>query len=67
MLSPIDKGAVSPINKGAVSPIDKGADNKNSISNLRPVSVLTVFSKRFENASKNQLVFTIFMKLLRKL
>ena len=28
----------------AVSLIDKGAENKNSISNFRPVSVLSVFS-----------------------
>ena len=31
-----------------VSPIDKGTDNKNSISNFRPVSELSVFSKIFE-------------------
>ena len=40
----------------AVSPIDKGADNKNNISNFRPVSVLSVFSKIFEAVIKNQLV-----------
>ena len=40
----------------AVSPIDKGTDNKNSISNFRPVSVLSVFSKILEAAMKNQLV-----------
>ena len=40
----------------AVSPVDKGTDNKNSISNFRPVSVLSVFSKIFEAVIKNQLV-----------
>ena len=37
------------------SPIDKGTDNKNSISNFRPVSVLSVFFKIFEAVIKNQL------------
>ena len=32
----------------AISPIDKGTDNKNSISNFRPVRVVSVFSKLFE-------------------
>ena len=32
----------------AVSPVDQGTDNKNSISNFRPVSVQSVFSKIFE-------------------
>ena len=40
----------------AVSPVDKGTDNKNSISNFRPVSVMSVFSKIFEAVIKNQLV-----------
>ena len=40
----------------AVWSIDKGTDNKNSISNFRPVSVLTVFPKIFEAVIKNQLV-----------
>ena len=39
----------------AVSSVDKGTDNKYSISNFRPVSVLSVFSKVFEAAIKNQL------------
>ena len=39
----------------AVSPADKGTDNKNSISNFRPVSVLSVFSKIFKAVIKNQL------------
>ena len=40
----------------AVSPIDKGAGNKNSISNFRPASVLSVFSKIFKAVIKNRLV-----------
>ena len=36
-------------------PIDKGTDNKNSISNFRPVSVLSVFSKIFEAVIKSLL------------
>ena len=36
-----------------VSPIDKGTDNKNSISNFRPVSELSVFSKIFEAVINN--------------
>ena len=39
-----------------VSPIDKKTDNKNKISNYRPVSVLNVFSKVYEIVSKNALV-----------
>ena len=39
-----------------VSPIDKKTDNKNKISNYRPVSVLNVFSKVYEILSKNALV-----------
>ena len=39
----------------AVSPVDDDADNKNSISNFRPVSVLRVFSKTFEAVIKSQL------------
>ena len=41
----------------AVSLIDKGTDNKNSISNIRPVSVLSAFSKIFEAVMKKQLIF----------
>ena len=40
----------------AVSSIYKGTDNKNNISNFRPVSLLTVFSKIFEAVIKNELV-----------
>ena len=51
----------------AISPIDKGADNKNSISNFRPVSILSVFSEISEVVIKNQLalyVENIFSPLL---
>ena len=40
----------------AASPINKGNGNKNSISNFRLLSVLSVFSKIFEAIIKNQLV-----------
>ena len=43
----------------AVSPIDKGNDNKNSISNFGPVSILSVFSKIFEVVIKNQLALYV--------
>ena len=51
----------------AVSPIDKGTDNKNSISNFRPVFILSVFSKIFDVVIKNQLalyvenIFSLFL------
>ena len=51
----------------AGSPVDKGTDNKNSISNFRPVSVLTVFSKIFEAVVRNQLALyleNIFLPFL---
>ena len=51
----------------AVSPVDKGTDNKNSISNFRPVSVLSVFSKIFEAVIKSQPVLyleNIFLPFL---
>ena len=56
----------------AVSPVDKGTDNKNSISNFRPVSVLSVFSKIFEAVIKNQLalylenIFSPFLSAYRE-
>ena len=40
----------------AVSPIDKGTDNKNSISNFRLVSVLSVFSEIFQQSLKINLL-----------
>ena len=39
-----------------VSPIDKKSDDKNKISNYRPVSVLNIFSKVYEILLKNALV-----------
>ena len=39
-----------------VSPIDKKTDNRNKISNYRPVSVLNIFSKVYEIVLKNKLV-----------
>ena len=57
---------------GAVSPIDKGTDNKNSISNFRPVNVLSVFSKIFEAIIESQLalflenVFSPFLSAYRE-
>ena len=51
----------------AVSLIDKGTENKNSISNFRPVSVLSVFSKIFEAVIKSQPVLyleNIFLPFL---
>ena len=50
----------------AVSLVDKGTD-KNSISNSRPVSVLSVFSKIFVAVIKNQLALyleNIFLPFL---
>ena len=39
-----------------VSPIDEKPDNKNKISNYRPVSVLNIFSKVYKIVLKNELV-----------
>ena len=39
-----------------VSPIDKKSDDKNKISNYRPVSVLNIFSKVYEIVLKNALL-----------
>ena len=55
----------------AVSPIDKGTNNKNSVSNFRPVSVLSVFSKIFDAVIENQLalylenIFSPFLSAYR--
>ena len=40
----------------SVSPVDKKTDDKNKISNYRPVSVLNTFSKIYETIIKNHLV-----------
>ena len=45
--------------RAAVTPLDKGEKDKNTIGNFRPVSVLNVFSKFFENVIKNQI--TVFL------
>ena len=39
----------------SVSPIDKHSDDKNQVSNFRPVSVLNTFSKIYEFVIKSQL------------
>ena len=43
----------------SVTPIDKKTDDKNSVSNFRPISVLYCFSKFYENILKTQLVAKI--------
>ena len=45
--------------RAAVTPLDKCGKDKNTIGNFRPVSVLNVFSKFFENVIKNQI--TVFL------
>ena len=40
----------------SVFPLDKHTDNKYSVSNFRPVSVLNIFSKMYEKVLKNMLV-----------
>ena len=40
----------------SVSPIDKQSDDKNKVSNFRPVSVLNTFSKIYEFVIKNELI-----------
>ena len=49
-----------------VSPIDKKTDDKNKISNYRPVSMLYIFSKVYETVLKNKLVSALsgYMSLL---
>ena len=37
-------------------PIDKKTDNKHTVSNFRPVSLLNCFSKIYENFIKNHIV-----------
>ena len=43
-------------NIASVSPIDKQSDDKNKVSNFRPVRVLKTFSKIYESVIKNQLI-----------
>ena len=56
----------------SVSPVDKKTDNKNKVSNYRPVSVLNTFSKIYETIIKNHLVsemknhFSPFISAYRK-
>ena len=40
----------------SVNPIDKKTDDKNSVLNFRPISVLNCFSKVYENTLKTQLL-----------
>ena len=40
----------------SVSPLDKHTENKYSVSNFLPVSVLNIFSKMYEKVLKNMLV-----------
>ena len=43
----------------SVTPIDKKTDDKNSVLNFRPISILNCFSKVYENILKTQLVETM--------
>ena len=40
-------------------PLDKGKFNKNAMSNFRPASVLSTFSKVYERVMKDQIVSRI--------
>ena len=51
------------VKRAIVTPLDKGGKDKTSISNYRPVSVLSVFSKIYERAMKNQMVSFLEYKL----
>ena len=46
-----------------VKPLDKKTENKHSISNFRPASILNTFSKIYENFSKDFLISEIEMFL----
>ena len=46
-----------------VSPLDKGGKDKTSLTNFRPISILSIFSKIFERVIKNQIVSFIDSKL----
>ena len=43
-------------NVSSVTPIDKKTDDKNSVLNFYPISVLNCFSNVYENILKTQLV-----------
>ena len=49
--------------RAIVSPLDKGGKDKTSVSNYRPVSDLSVFSKIYERVIKNQMVSFLEYKL----
>ena len=57
----------------SVTPLDKGTTNKNTVSNFRPVSILSTFSKIYEKVIKDQLIlymnshFSEFLSGYRKL
>ena len=46
-----------------VTPLDKGVTDKTNTSNYRPVSVLNIFSKFYEQVIKNQIMAYIDSKL----
>ena len=54
------------------NPLDKGKPNKNEISNFRPISIRTTFSKIYEKVIKDQLFsglgkyFSPFISAYRK-
>ena len=56
----------------SITPIDNKTDDKNSVSNFRPISVLNCFSIAYENILKTQLaekmsnLFSLFMSAYSK-
>ena len=58
--------------RAVVTPIDKGSKDKHNVNNFRPVSVLNVFSKFYENIIKEQIMsfmdtkLSIFVSAYRK-
>ena len=61
LCQPLSNAIINSLSKGIfpdnakfamVSPLDKGTSNKNDISNFRPVSILTTFSKIYERVTK---------------
>ena len=56
----ISKGVFPDIAKiASVFPIDKQSDDKNKVSNFRPVSALNTFPKIYESVIKNQLMLVL--------